>query len=130
MRPSASWNSWRIDGTTPSTVGNATVSVCLSVRRTNPPAVPGQASLGGRGTTLDFDPVITVPLNFQTGDPDPSHNYVLCPGTELNFVEATTLPNASLVLDQKQVTLDAFAARFADKTPRPQGPPQPEPEPQ
>jgi len=99
---------------------------------TNPAAAPvaGQASLGGHGATLDFDPVVAAPLTFQTGDPDPSHNYVLCPGTELNFVEATTLPNASLVLDQKQVTLDAFAARFADKTPRPQGPPQPEPEPQ
>ena len=86
--------------------------------------VAGQASLGGRGSSLDFDPVVTVPLSFQTGDPDPSHNYVLCPGTELNFVEATTLPNASLTLDQKQVTLDAFAARYPDKSARPQGPSQ------
>jgi len=84
----------------------------------NPPAVTGQASLGGRGATLDFDPVITVPINFQTGDPDPQHNYVLCPGSELHFVEATTLPDASLVLDQKQVTLDPFAARFTDRNPR------------
>ncbi len=97
---------------------------------TNPaaPPVSGQASLGGPGASLDFDPVVTVPLTFQTGDPDPSHNYVLCPGTELNFVEATTLPSASLVLDQKQVTLDAFAARFPDKTARPQGAPQAAPE--
>jgi hypothetical protein len=97
----------------------------------NPPAAPGQASLGGRGTTLDFDPVITVPLNFQTGDPNPQHNYVLCPGTELHFVEAATLPNASLVLDQKQVTLDTFAARITPRTPgRPNQPqPQADPEP-
>lgn len=92
------------------------------------PPVSGQASLGGHGATLDFDPVVAVPLAFQTGDPDPSHNYVLCPGTALSFVDATTLPNASLVLDQKQVTLDAFAARFPDKSVRPQGAPQPEPE--
>jgi hypothetical protein len=95
----------------------------------NPAAAPvtGQASLGGRGNTLDFDPVITVPLTFQTGDPDPQHNYVLCPGTALTFVEATALPNASLVLDQKQVTLDPFAARFAPQQPRP-GRPQPQPQ--
>jgi hypothetical protein len=97
---------------------------------TNPAAAPvsGQASLSGRGSSLDFDPVVTVPLTFQTGDPDPQHNYVLCPGTDLSFVDATTLPNASLVLDQKQITLDAFAARFADKTARSQGAPPAEPE--
>ncbi len=96
---------------------------------TNPSAVPGQASLGGRGTTLDFDPVLTVPLNFQTGDPDPQHNYVLCPGAELHFVQAATLPNASLVLDQKQVTLDPFAARISPRTPGRPGQPQPQADP-
>ena len=91
--------------------------------------VTGQASVGSRGSSLDFDPVVTVPLAFQTGDPDPSHKYVLCPGTALNFVEAATQPNGSLVLDQKQVTLDPFAARFAAKAPRNPGlQPQPQPE--
>lgn len=92
----------------------------------NPAAPPvlGQASLGGRGATLDLDPVVTVPLTFQTGDPDPSHNYVLCPGTALNFVEGTPLPNASLVLDQKQVTLDPFAAHINPNGQRRPGPPQ------
>ena len=96
----------------------------------NPAATPvsGQASLGSRGSSLDFDPVVTVPLTFQTGDPDPSHNYVLCPGTKLDFVEATTLPNASLTLDQKQVTLGTYAARYPDKSVRPQGTPQPQQE--
>ena len=77
--------------------------------------VTGQGSLGGRGTMLDFDPVITVPLQFRTGDPNPKHNYVLCPGTALNFVEASKVGKASVVFDQKQVVLDAFAARIAER---------------
>lgn len=98
----------------------------------NPAAapVPGQANVGARSSSLDFDPVVTVPLAFQTGDPDPEHKYVLCPGTPLNFVQAAPQANGSLVLDQKQVLLDPFAARFADKTPRNPGlTPQPQPEP-
>jgi hypothetical protein len=96
------------------------------------PPVTGQANIGGSASTLDFDPVITVPLDFQTGDPEKRHHYVLCPGTALNFVEAQTLPNASLTLDQKQVTLDPFAQRREDpREQRPQMPPQQSaPEPQ
>ena len=96
-----------------------------------PQAAPviGQASVGSRGSSLDFDPVVTVPLAFQTGDPDPSHKYVLCPGTALNFIQATAQPNGSLVLDQKQVTLDPFAARFPSKpSTNPGQTPQPQPD--
>jgi hypothetical protein len=92
------------------------------------PPVTGQANVGnGGGATLDFDPVITVPLTFQTGDPDTQHHYVLCPGTELTFVEAITLPNASVTLDQKGVILDPFANRFTERSARPRqpGPPPP-----
>jgi hypothetical protein len=98
------------------------VSAPLAAASCSSPAaqpVTGEASVGARGTSLDFDPVITVPLGFRTGDPNPQHNYVLCPGTALTFVEATTLPNATLTFDQKQVILDPFAARFQERTPEP-----------
>ena len=87
------------------------------------PSAPGQASLGSKGGTLDFDPVVSVPLAFRTGDPNPQHNYVLCPGTALTFVEATKLPNLSLILDQKGVVLEPFAERIQDRTQQ-QAPPQ------
>ncbi|ADW67856.1 ABC transporter permease [Granulicella tundricola] len=90
-------------------------------------AFPGRANLGARGGVLDFDPVITVPLSLRTGDPDPSHNYVLCPGTPLSFVEGTHLPNAILTLDQKQVVLDAFAIRLTPPTEGPAPTPQVQP---
>ena len=77
------------------------------------PPVTGEASVGGRSSVIpDFDPVVTVPLNFRTGDPNPDHNYVLCPGTALTFVDAVAKPNVGLVVDQKQVILDPLASRY------------------
>ena len=91
------------------------------------PPVTGEANIGSKSSTLDFDPVIAVPLAFRTGDPNPQHNYVLCPGTRLTFVEGATMPNATLILDQKQVVLDPFAERFQERTAQ-QIAPQPEPQ--
>ena len=82
------------------------------------PPVTGQAILRGSGMSFDIDPVITVPLTFQTGDPDPQHNYVLCPGTALTFVQGAKLPNASLLFDQKQIVLDPFATRIRERSTR------------
>lgn len=82
-----------------------------------PPAI-GQSVIRGNGMSFDIDPVITVPLVFQTGDPDPQHNYVLCPGTPLTFVQGAKLPNASLLFDQKQIVLDPFATRIRERTAR------------
>ena len=74
--------------------------------------IPARGSIGGKGSALDFDPVITVPMTLRTGDPDPQHTYVLCPGTDLSFIEATQQANASLSVEQKGVVLDPFAARI------------------
>jgi hypothetical protein len=97
----------------------------------NPAArpVPGQANVGGASSPIpDFDPVVTVPLRFQTGDPEQRRSYVLCPGTELVFIGAQTLPNASLSFDQKHVILDPFAERYTPRTvaPRPAQTPAPD----
>jgi hypothetical protein len=94
------------------------------------PRVPGRARIGGNGATLDFDPVVTIPMRFETGDPQPIHTYNLCPGSELTFVSAQTLPNASIIFDQKQVILDPFAARFSPRTAiPPPAPPAPDQQP-
>jgi hypothetical protein len=103
------------------------VSAQLAAASCSHPAAPpvtGQTNIGGGASSLDFDPVITVPLKFQTGDPDPSHNYVLCPGTALSFVEGNRLSNTSLVLDQKQLVLDPYATRAPDRAEQP-GQPEP-----
>jgi len=111
------------------------VTASLSAASCANPAAPpasGEASVGGSSSIIpDFDPVITVPLNFRTGDPNPQHHYVLCPGTDLTFVEGASLPNASLILDQKQVVLDPLAERFTgrnNRPGRPQSAPQNEPQ--
>lgn len=81
--------------------------------------VPGSASLGGHTETLDFDPVISVPLSFRTGDPDPKHRYILCPGSPLTFLEAKSQGRARLEVEIKQIVLDNFAARIPQQTPAP-----------
>jgi hypothetical protein len=110
------------------------VSAPLAAASCNQPAAPpvtGEASVGGTTSIIpDFDPVITVPLNFRTGDPNPQHNYVLCPGSALTFVDAVTLPRAGLVVDEKQVVLDPLAERFTTRNRRGAAPPQSGPEPQ
>ena len=83
------------------------------------PPVQGQTSLGVSDATLDFDPVVTVPLTFPTRDPNPQHHYLLCPGTPLTFIEAKTEGRARFELDEKQLILDAYAARIASPQQQP-----------
>lgn len=75
-------------------------------------SVEGATTIGGQHTTLDFDPVVTIPLSFRTRDPNPQHRYVLCPGTPLSFTDARSQGNARLEVEEKQLVLDAFAARI------------------
>ncbi len=88
--------------------------------------VSGRAALSSSSSTLDFDPVITVPLNFTTGDPNPQHHYQFCAGTPLTFLEAESVGKVRFEVDAKQLTLDPYATRVqARATP---GAPAPQPE--
>ena len=75
----------------------------------NPNKLPAQASVGGTGTSLSFDPVITQPVSFRTGDPDPKHHYALCPGTLLNFLQAKDAGKLRLQVSLKQVAIANYA---------------------
>ena len=73
--------------------------------------VPGRASIGGPPSALAFDPVVSIPLSFRTGDPNQTHTYALCPGTDLQFVQGKELANTSLSVDAKNLVLDPYASR-------------------
>ncbi len=86
------------------------------------PPVPGRAQLGSAAPfTLDFNPVVLVPLALVTGDPSTQHHYELCPGTPITFLEAKDAGKVRFELDAKAITLDAYAARVPTAAP-PQGP--------
>ena len=100
------------------------VSARLAGGSCSTPSAPpqlGRGNLGGKNSTLDFDPVITVPLVFRTGDRNPQHSYLLCPGTDLNFVSADKLPNVRLIAEQKGIVLDPFAQRTTPQSANPGG---------
>ena len=83
------------------------------------PAVPGRAQLGSPTPfTLDFNPVVLVPLALSTGDPAAQHHYELCPGTPITFLEAKDAGKVRFEIDARALTLDPYAARI----PTPAGP--------
>ena len=83
------------------------------------PPVPGRAQIGSPTPfTLDFNPVVLVPLTLQTGDPTAQHHYELCPGTPINFLEAKDAGKVRFEVDAKSIALDPYAARI----PTPAGP--------
>lgn len=73
---------------------------------------PHQMNLAAGSSTLDFDPVVTVPLSFpgpRGAGPAP---HVLCPGTPLEFSQAKSLGKVRFEVDLKGMLLDPLAARF------------------
>ncbi len=82
----------------------------------NPSAqqIPAQASVNSSGA-LSFDPIITVPVKFQTGDPETKHRYALCSGTPINFLEAKDTGKLRLDTDVKQLVLPNYAGRAQDQ---------------
>ncbi len=67
-------------------------------------------------STLSFDPVISAPLGFSSAS-GPQDRLTLCPGTGLQFVEAKSQGRTRLEVDQKQLLLDAYAARLRASRP-------------
>jgi hypothetical protein len=77
----------------------------------------GVASLGGTGTTLDFDPVVTEPLRLQPRGAQQGASYLLCPGTALTFIEAHRQAKNRFEVDEKQLNLDNLATHNKPLTP-------------
>jgi hypothetical protein len=90
----------------------------------NAPRMVEQADLSGKGTFLDFDPVISAPMNFQSRQQQQGSSYVLCPGTALTFLGAHDAGKSRLDVDLKQLILANYATHFTERTP----PPAPTPE--
>jgi len=74
---------------------------------------PAQASIASPNNSLSFDPVITVPVKFQTADPEARHRYALCPGTPLSFLQAQDSGKVRFEVDVKQLILENYAAHHA-----------------
>ena len=90
----------------------APVAVNSCAQSASPQPVQGQGTLGGQPGLLDFDPVITTPLNLQPRQQvPPGYTFLLCPGTPLSFVEAKEQGKARFELDEKHLTLDNYAVR-------------------
>ena len=87
------------------------------------PKVPRRANLSAGPSTLDFDPVLTVPLSFRSRDAQgQADRTFLCPGTPLEFIQAKPEGNTRLEVDLKQIKLALYASRISDRSAQPAGP--------
>ena len=65
----------------------------------------------GAPGTLDFDPVITVPMNLKPTQQLPQGvALTICPGTPLNFIQAKPAGKVRFDFDEKQLILANYAA--------------------
>ena len=85
------------------------------------PPIPGRTSLGSRGSTLDFDPVVTVPIVFPAAR-DPRQHPMLCPGAPLTFIEAKRVGKVRFETDSRQLILDDYAVRVTPQASEQQEP--------
>jgi hypothetical protein len=89
----------------------------------NAPKTVEEADLSGKINLLDFDPVVSTPMNFQSRQQQPGSSYVLCPGTPLTFLGAHDAGKSRLDVDLKQLILANYATHFAERAPRGTTPP-------
>ena len=88
--------------------------------------VPGQGLVGGSANALDFDPVVTAPLNLLPNGqkaPPGTPPLLLCPGTPLSFIEATKAGKHRFELDEKKLILENYASHPQPSTTPQQVPP-------
>ena len=79
----------------------------------NAQPVSGETILGGASGSLDFDPVVTVPLALHPRQQVPQGiNFLLCPGTLLSFIEARQEGKARFEFDEKGLILENYAAHM------------------
>jgi hypothetical protein len=98
---------------------NTFVSAPLQVSCAVTPGQPPQQAIAGQ----DFDPVVTIPLNLQIRQQlPPGVTLTLCPGSSLSFIHAESAGKTRFEFDEKQVVLDNYAVRIADRNAPPQPP--------
>lgn len=86
-----------------------------------PGSVPAQTRLSQSVNLPNlFDPVATLPLTFQTGDPNPKHHYHLCPGAPISFVSASQNGKIRFEVDVKGLILGNYALRVPPQPTSPQ----------
>ena len=76
---------------------------------------PHQANLAAGSSSLDFDPVVTVPLVFSNTRGEGPTAHALCAGTPLQFSQAKSLERVRFEVDLKGLLLDPLAARFLER---------------
>ena len=96
---------------------------------TSTPKVPSRANLAPRlPSALDFDPVISIPLDLRNASGAPQQPLFLCPGTPLHFIEAKPSGQNRLEVTLKQILLDRYVTRISERSQQPtQQPTQPGP---
>ncbi len=72
------------------------------------------APLPGSSFSVEFDPVVTAPLSLRPRQQVPQGiNLVLCPGTELSFIQAKSQGKGRFEFDLKQIILENYAAHVS-----------------
>ena len=84
--------------------------VALDCSTPGAPRLPAHQVVGGQPTTLNFDPIVSFALSPAMANPERQGH--ICPGTPLVFLQNTSVGNARLEVDDKQITLDPLVARI------------------
>jgi hypothetical protein len=87
-----------------------TAPMAMDCSSSSPAGPKGSQDMGDHTATLDFDPVIQIPLQPAAGR-QRGGSGVICPGTSISFVQGKPLGNARLEVDDKHLLLDPLAAR-------------------
>ena len=96
----------------------------------NAQSTQGVANMSSTVSLIDFDPVVTTPLNLtarsqQPQQPNAPPAGVLCPGTPLTFIEAHNQAKNRLEVQETNLLLANYATHIAPRSERPtQGIPQ------
>jgi hypothetical protein len=80
------------------------------------PTRVGFTNISEQSTSLDFDPVVTIPMRFSFNGQEPAAGYSLCPGAKLSFTEAHSEGKSRLEVDQKGILLENYASHFPPHT--------------
>ena len=79
---------------------------------------PRQMNLVAGPATLDFDPVLSLPMNFRNPmQQGPPERLTLCPGSELEFTQAKVQGKMRFEVDLKGIMLDPLVGRVRGQTP-------------